>query len=138
MYPGSSTGQPDGHSEIRWRNYQSAVARITMTGSSDCGFLRALRDILPHGEQYPSLKVRAVSTPEQIGGHVQVAAQWVIGPGEARHVFSQCKKEQRSDGKNPRDMWSREHWGIWTAQFQLIAGDPRVASWARDVAKAAF
>lgn len=137
MYPGSSTGQPDGDFEIRWRNYQSAIARITMTGFSDCGFLSALRDILPAGEQYPSLKFRAVSKPERIGGRVQAAAQWVIRSGEARYVFSQCK-EERTDGKNLRAIWSMKHWDIWKAQFQLIAGDPRVSSWARDIAKAAF
>ncbi|KAI0128086.1 hypothetical protein F4776DRAFT_629171 [Hypoxylon sp. NC0597] len=136
-YPGSEVETPGSESEARWRNYQSAMARITMTGFSDCGFTSALRDILPDGKKYPSLRVRMTSKPEKIGGHILGAAQWVIWPDEVRYVYQQCRKKEKVDKKNPRDTWSMENWRIWKAQFQLVAGDERVDSRAREIASTA-
>ncbi|KAI1141962.1 hypothetical protein F5Y05DRAFT_369279 [Hypoxylon sp. FL0543] len=133
-YPGSDLEKPGTESEARWRNYQSTMARITMTGFSDCGFISALRDILPEGKKYPSLKVRTTSKPEKIGGHILGAAQWLIWPDEVRYVYRQCKKKERVEKNNPRDTWSMERWGIWKAQFQLFAENERVDSRAREVA----
>ncbi|OTA55961.1 hypothetical protein K449DRAFT_375931 [Hypoxylon sp. EC38] len=137
-YPGSEVESPGSDSEARWRNYQSAMARITMTGFSDCGFISALRDILPDGKKYPSLRIRMTSKPEKIGGHILGAAQWVIWHDEARYVYQQCRKKERVDKKNPRDTWSMENWRIWKAQFQLVAEDERVDSRAREIARRAM
>ncbi|KAI1098752.1 hypothetical protein F4804DRAFT_114550 [Jackrogersella minutella] len=136
-YPGSGIETPGSESEARWRNYQSTIARITVTGFSDCSFISALCDILPDGKKYPSFNVRATSRPAKIGGHIQAAAQWVVWPDEARYVYQQCKKKEKVDKKNPRDTWSMEHWRIWKAQFHFVAGDERIDPRARDAAKTA-
>ncbi|KAI0888557.1 uncharacterized protein GGS22DRAFT_151830 [Annulohypoxylon maeteangense] len=137
-YSGSGIETPDSESETRWRNYQSTIARITLTGFSECGFTSALRDILPSGKKYPSFNVRVASKPDVIGGHILAAAQWLIWPDEARYVYQQCRKKEKTDKKNPRDTWSMENWRIWKAQFQLFAWDERVDPRARDVAKKAI
>lgn len=113
------------------------MARIAMTGFSDCGFVSTLRDILPSGKKYPSFNVRMASTPENIGGYIQAAAQWVIWPDEVRYVYQQCKKKEKVDKKNPRDIWSMENWGIWKAQFQLFAEDARADAGVRELANTA-
>ncbi|KAI0116928.1 hypothetical protein F4814DRAFT_267215 [Daldinia grandis] len=136
-YPGSGIDTPGSEAEARWRNYQSTLARIAMTGFSDCGFNSALRDIMPYGKKCPSFNVRMTSKPEQIGGHIQGAAQWIIWPDELRYVYEQCKKKEKLDKENPRDTWSMQNWRIWKAQFELAAGDERVDSRARTVASTA-
>ncbi|KAI1208482.1 uncharacterized protein F4807DRAFT_153122 [Annulohypoxylon truncatum] len=136
-YPGSGIENPGSESETRWRNYQSAIARITLTGFAECGFASALRDILPSGKKYPSFNVQVASKPDTIGGHILAAAQWLIWPDEARYVYQQCKKKEKTDKKNPRDTWSMENWRIWKAQFQLFAWDERIDPRAREVAKKA-
>lgn len=136
-YPGSGIDTPGSEAEARWRNYQSALARIAITGFSDCGFNSALRDIMPYGKKCPSFNVRITSKPEQIGGHIQGAAQWIIWPDELRYVYEQCKKRERVDKENPRDTWSMQNWRIWKAQFELAAGDERVDSRARAMATTA-
>ncbi|KAI1383068.1 uncharacterized protein F4822DRAFT_422080 [Hypoxylon trugodes] len=136
-HPGSGVETPGSESEARWRNYQSVMARIAVIGFSDCGFTSALRDILPDGKNYPSIRVRMTSKPEKIGGHVQGAAQWVMRSEEARYVYQQCQKKEKVDKANPRDTWSLEHWKIWKAQFQLFADDERVDARAREAAKTA-
>ncbi|KAI1086499.1 hypothetical protein F5B19DRAFT_139129 [Rostrohypoxylon terebratum] len=137
-YPGSGIETPGSEPEIRWRNYQSAIARITLTGFSECGFTSALRDILPSGKKDPSFSVRVTSKPDTIGGHVLAAAQWLIWPDEARYVYQQCKKKEKVDKKNPRDTWCMENWGIWKAQFQFFALDEKIDPRARQAAKKAI
>ncbi|KAI2465022.1 hypothetical protein F4781DRAFT_410935 [Annulohypoxylon bovei var. microspora] len=136
-HPGSEIEIPGSESEARWRNYQSTIARITLTGFSECGFTSALRDILPSGKKYPSFNIWVTSKPATIGGHILAAAQWIMWPDEARYVYQQCKKKEKVDRKNPRDTWSMENWRIWKAQFQLFAWDERIDPRAREVAKKA-
>ncbi|KAK8068475.1 hypothetical protein PG996_007587 [Apiospora saccharicola] len=114
--PGSEAG-------TRWRNYQSALARITMTGFSDCSFLCGLRDILPQ-----SGKKAACPTPK-----------WLVEPEEARWVYEQCGKKEKTDSRaNPRDTWSKENWEMWKVQLGFYEGDDRVEIWAREAARKAL
>ncbi|KAI8960765.1 hypothetical protein F5Y11DRAFT_328723 [Daldinia sp. FL1419] len=137
-YPRSGIDTPGSEGEARWRNYQSALARIAMTGFSDCGFNSALRDIMPYGKKCPTFNVRITSKPEHIGGHIQGAAQWLIWPDELRYVYGQCKKKETPDKHNPRDTWCMQHWRIWKAQFEFVAGDEKVDPKARGVAATAL
>ncbi|KAI6087577.1 hypothetical protein F4821DRAFT_236135 [Hypoxylon rubiginosum] len=136
-HSGSGLETPGSEQEVRWRNYQSTIARITLTGFSNCGFISGLRDILPHGKKYPSLNISSSSGPQRIGGFIQGAAQWVMWPDEGRYVYQQCKKKEKVDKKNPREIWSTENWEIWKTQFQLFADEGRIDSTAREVASLA-
>ncbi|KAI1476698.1 hypothetical protein F4774DRAFT_427879 [Daldinia eschscholtzii] len=138
QHPGSGVDTPGSEPETRWRNYQSALARIATTGFSDCGFISALRDIMPHSKKYPTFNVRVTSRPEHIGGHIQGAAQWIIWPNELRYVYEQCKKKEKVDKRNPRDTWSMQNWRIWKAQFEFAAGNERVDPKARGIATSAI
>ncbi|KAI1802436.1 hypothetical protein F4811DRAFT_529211 [Daldinia bambusicola] len=133
-HPHSGIDIPGSEAEARWRNYQSALARIAMTGFSDCGFNSALRDIMPYRNEWPTFNVRVTSKPEDIGGHIQGAAQWIIWPDELRYVYENCKKKEKVDKKNPRDTWSMQNWRIWKAQFEFAASSERVDLRAREVA----
>lgn len=58
-------------------------------------------------------------------------------PDEGRYVYQQCKKKEKVDKKNPREIWSTENWEIWKTQFQLFADEGRIDSTAREVASLA-
>lgn len=107
--------QPGSESGTRWRNYQSALARITMTGFSDCSFLCGLRDILPQNgkkTQCPTPKVACGTRPADTGGRIRATVQWLVEPEEARWVRERCREKEKTDRANPRDTWSRENWEI--------------------------
>jgi hypothetical protein len=111
------------------------MVRVTMADFSNCDFISALRDILPNNRQYLSWKVRVASRPEELGGHVQAAAQWVAWSGEAGYVYQQCKKKEIVDKDNPRDTWSMESWRKWRAQFEFFAVEDRLEPQARRIAQ---
>ncbi|KAK7917598.1 hypothetical protein PG985_011206 [Apiospora marii] len=132
--PGSEAG-------TRWRNYQSALARITMTGFSDCSFLCGLRDILPQGGKKatcPTPKVVCGTRPADIGGRIRAAVQWLVEPEEARWVYERCREKEKTDRANPRDTWSKENWEVWKVQLAFYEGDDRVEVWAREAARKAL
>ncbi|EGN96878.1 hypothetical protein SERLA73DRAFT_185094 [Serpula lacrymans var. lacrymans S7.3] len=134
-YPYSDIETPGSETQLRWRNWQSAIARITTSGLIDCGFLCALGDILPSSNNYPDLEKRKIGGPNRVSGDVIAGAQWIIWPDEGRFVYEQCKKVDKVDG--PRTMWSMERWGMWKDQLAFVAGDERFNSEARLVAKLA-
>ncbi|KAK8103130.1 hypothetical protein PG984_016276 [Apiospora sp. TS-2023a] len=133
--PGSEAG-------TRWRNYQSALARITMTGFSDCSFLCGLRDILPQSGKKaacPTPKVACGTRPADTGGRIRAAVQWLVEPEEARWVYEQCNKKEKTESRaDPRDTWSKENWEIWKIQLGFYEGDDRVETWAREAARKAL
>jgi hypothetical protein len=124
---------------LRWRNYQSTLARITMTGFSDCSFLCGLRGILPQGKKYtlPTPKVQAGIRPADMGGQIHAAVQWLADADKARWVYQQCNKKEKTDKENPRDTWSRANWTIWKSQLEFYQGDESVESTAREAARKA-
>lgn len=125
---------------MRWRNYQSTLARITMTGFSDCSFLCGLRGILPTGNKYnlPNSKVQAGIRPADMGTRIHAAVQWLLEPDEARWVYERCSKKEKTDKDNPRDTWSRENWGIWKAQLAFYRDNDLVEFSAREAARKAL
>ncbi|KAH3954144.1 hypothetical protein HBH98_071390 [Parastagonospora nodorum] len=125
---------------LGWRNYQSALARITMTGFSDCSFLCGLRGILPKGKKYslPTPKVQEGIRPADMGFRIQAAVQWLLEPDEACWVYVQCSKKEKTDKDNPRDTWSKENWVIWKAQLAFYRDNDLVEPSARDAARQAL
>jgi Protein of unknown function (DUF3632) len=134
-YPYSDIETPGSETRLRWRNWQSAIARITASGFIDCSFLCALGDILPSSRHYPDLEKRRIGGPKRIGGDVIAGAQWILRRDEGRFVYRQCKPVERVDG--PRAMWSMERWRQWKDQLAFVAGDQRFESKARLVAQLA-
>jgi len=131
---GSGLEASDSEAGVRWRNYQSTLARITMTGFSDCSFLCGLHDKC----MLPAPKVRAGTRPADMGGRILAAAQWLVAPDEARWVYQRCSEKEKTDKRNPRDTWSRENWSIWKAQLESYQDDHRVKLVAREAAREAL
>ncbi|KAI8303328.1 hypothetical protein K4K61_007185 [Colletotrichum sp. SAR11_59] len=131
-YPYSDIETPGSETQVRWRNFQSAIARITALGLINCGFLSALGDIMPSSSTYPDLEKRKLGGPNRVSGDAIAAAQWIMWPDEGRFVYQQCKK---LDETGPRAMWSQERWEVWKEQFGFIAGDERFTPKARVAAK---
>ncbi|KAJ0273996.1 hypothetical protein COL940_009592 [Colletotrichum noveboracense] len=123
---------PGSETQVRWRNFQSAIARITTLGLINCGFLSALGDIMPSSSIYPDLEKRKIGGPNRVSGDAIAAAQWIMWPDEGRFVYQQCKKLNET---GPRAMWSQERWEVWKEQFAFIAGDERFTPKARVAAK---
>ncbi|KAJ0366987.1 hypothetical protein COL154_003496 [Colletotrichum chrysophilum] len=131
-YPYSDIETPGSETQVRWRNFQSAIARITTLGLINCGFLSALGDIMPSSSTYPDLEKRKIGGPNRVSGDAIAAAQWIMWPDEGRFVYQQCKKLNET---GPRAMWSQERWEVWKEQFAFIAGDERFTPKARVAAK---
>ncbi|RAH78783.1 hypothetical protein BO86DRAFT_319906 [Aspergillus japonicus CBS 114.51] len=88
---------------FRWRNFQSAIARITALGLVECGFLCSLERIIPGGWNYAPSKTTANACDLFAG------VQWILLHGE--YVYAECKK--RDKVTDPvRQMWSMERWGL--------------------------
>ncbi|KAI1878250.1 uncharacterized protein JN550_000432 [Neoarthrinium moseri] len=132
-YPYSDIETLGSETRYRWRNFQSAIARITALGLIDCSFLSALGDIVPSSRNYVDLEQRKVGGPNRLAGCAVAAAQWVMWPGEGLFVYQQCKKVEKVSG--PRDMWSRERWELWKEQFTFVSEDERFDPEARLVCK---
>ncbi|OJJ85929.1 uncharacterized protein ASPGLDRAFT_122491 [Aspergillus glaucus CBS 516.65] len=134
-YPYSNIETPGSETQLRWRNFQSAIARLTSSGLINCSVLCALADILPSSQSYPDLEKRKVGGPNRVGGDVIAGAQWVLWPGQGQYVYQECRKKDDIDG--PRQMWSMQHWKQWKEQFEFVAGDERFGEQARLVARLA-
>ncbi|RAH69211.1 uncharacterized protein BO66DRAFT_453155 [Aspergillus aculeatinus CBS 121060] len=102
---------------FRWRNFQSAIARITVLGLVECRFLCSLENIIPGGRQYASSKTTAIACDLFAG------VQWILLHGE--YVYAECKK--RDKVTDPvRQMWSMERWGLWKQLFlRIVSGEIR-------------
>ncbi|KAK6839465.1 hypothetical protein PG987_005331 [Apiospora arundinis] len=144
---------PGSEGSARWRNYQAALARITMSGFTDCSFLCGLRDILPQGSggkkaaKCPTPKVVCGTRPADIGNRLRAAVQWLVvgseeedgGEEGARWVYERCRAKEKTDGaSDPWDTWSRENWETWKVQLAFYEGDDRVELWAREAARNAL
>lgn len=55
---------------LRWRNYQSSLARLTALKLIDCGFLSSLEHLLPSSREYPDLNKRPLDGPNKIGNYL--------------------------------------------------------------------
>lgn len=124
---------------LRWRNYQSSLARLTTLDLINCGFLSSLEHLLPYSREYPDLNKRPLDGPNKIGNYLIGAAQWIIYPHEGQYVYEQCcKKGEKVSGENPREMWCMERWREWKGQFAFVAGDERFQGKYREMAKVAY
>ncbi|TEA09872.1 hypothetical protein C8034_v011598 [Colletotrichum sidae] len=133
-YPYSDIETPGSEVAVRWRNFQSAVARITALGISNLAFLSALGDILPSHPLYPDLEERKIGGPNRVSGDTVAAAQWMMWPDEGRFAYQQCKNLRET---GPRSMWHPERWQQWKVQFAFVEGDERFTPKARLAAKLA-
>lgn len=142
---------PGSEASTRWRNYQSTLARITISGFSDCSFLCGLRDILPKGHggkrvaKCPTPKVECGTRPADIGFRLRGAVQWLMAGADeeeqeqgARWVYERCRRKEKTEARNPWDTWSRENWEIWKVQLAFYEADDRVELWAREAARTAL
>ncbi|KAK8099472.1 uncharacterized protein PG998_012713 [Apiospora kogelbergensis] len=136
---------PGSEASTRWRNYQSTLARITISGFSDCSFLCGLRDILPkgHGGKRAANGVRHAARGHWVPA--RGAVQWLMAGADeeereqgARWVYERCRKKEKTEARNPWDTWSRENWEIWKVQLAFYEADDRVELWAREAARTAL
>lgn len=134
-YPYSNIETPGSEAQLRWRNFQSAIARLTSSGLIDCGFLCALADILPSSGDYPDLEKRKVGGQNRVSGDAIAGAQWILWPGQGQYVYQECRKKDNID--DPRQMWSMQRWNQWNEQSGFVSGDERFMEQARLVARLA-
>ncbi|PYI31620.1 hypothetical protein BP00DRAFT_343510 [Aspergillus indologenus CBS 114.80] len=102
---------------FRWRNFQSAIARITALGLVECGFLCSLERIIPGGWNYAPSKTTANAC------NLFAGVQWILLHGE--YVYAECKKRDKITGLE-RQVWSMERWGLWKQLFlRIVSGEIR-------------
>lgn len=144
---------------LRWRNFQSFAARLTVAHLADCRYICALGGILPSSQLYPDLETRPKGGPNRISGNAIAGAQWVLGGSHGRWVFQACHASARNlagpdllpdmhssstvrEEQNDLDIWgiwNKDGWEGWKKQFLWIAQDPdgRFDSESRHVARLA-
>ncbi|PYI24822.1 hypothetical protein BO99DRAFT_439067 [Aspergillus violaceofuscus CBS 115571] len=120
--------------DLRWRNYQAAIARFTARNLIDCTHLCALEGILPDDGWYPNLDdpTHRDSGYRWLAGWVIAGAQWLLRPEVRSHVYQQCLNQENVGRRE--DMWSRERWQQWKDQFARLAIEERLGPHARELA----
>ncbi|PYI15955.1 hypothetical protein BO86DRAFT_406282 [Aspergillus japonicus CBS 114.51] len=128
--------------DLRLRNFQSAIARMTALDLIDCGWLSSLEGILPSHPWYPDL-----NDPEGQGlgedqgfrwlaGWIIAGAQWLLRAEVGRYVYQQCLKREKIVERS--EMWSMERWRQWKDQFAFAANEARVGVHAQELARLAL
>lgn len=126
-YPFSEVETPDSEFQLRWRNLQAFIARLTTLDLIDCSAVSALSYIVPSANTYPDLKERKDGGPRRIAGDLVAASQWLVPDQARRWVYEQCKA-------NAGEVWTMQNWGQWKEQLSFIAGDERFGEETRALA----
>ncbi|KAJ9491098.1 hypothetical protein VN97_g2164 [Penicillium thymicola] len=132
-YPFSEVETPGSEAQLRWRNLQSFISRLTALELIDCSVASALPYILPSHHAYPNLEQRRTSGPQRIAGDLIAAAQWLDSDAARQWVFSQCKNVGEGDGS--RQIWSVDTWNQLKSQMSFISSDRRFEQQTRDLAQ---
>ncbi|PYH92798.1 hypothetical protein BO71DRAFT_485099 [Aspergillus ellipticus CBS 707.79] len=111
--------------DLRWRNFQSAMARIKALNLINCEDLCALEMILPFDGWYPDLNDGKAEGFHWIAGQVIASVQWILRPEVGRYVYRECRKFERIVSDWPRVVWSMERWQQWKDQFEFVAREER-------------
>ncbi|KJZ74492.1 hypothetical protein HIM_06088 [Hirsutella minnesotensis 3608] len=126
-YPFSDVEVPGSQVQLRWRNLQAFIARLTTLELLDCSHSTALRYILPSSIWYPDLEERKQGGPLRIAADLAAASHWLEPDTARKWVFGQCKA-------NAGREWNMENWEEWRKQMAFIAGDERFADETRALA----
>lgn len=127
-YPNATFAVPGSDMQVGWRNWQSALARITARGFVDCSFLCALEGILPQPK---------TPSASRVSGDVIGGVQWILQADTGRYIYEQCQAVPRLLATDSRAMWSWERWEQWKEQLGSIAGDDKYFPEAQKLAKLA-
>ena len=137
VYPGLPP--PPTERDIRYRNSQSALARLTALGLVDFQLYSVLTMIIPSFHSwYPDLDNGQEEGFNWLTGYVIAGAQWIIQPDAGRYVYRECKKVAKAVSVSPKLSWSMESWQQWKQQFAFVAGEERVGVRARELAQLAY
>ncbi|KAM5354691.1 hypothetical protein ACJ41O_001338 [Fusarium nematophilum] len=126
-YPFSDVETPSSEPQLRWRNLQAFISRLTILNLVDCSNVSALLYILPSSHVYPDLEERKIGGPNRIAGDLVAASQWLVEDQARGWVYGQCKA-------NTSEVWTMENWGQWREQMSFIAGDGRFGDETRALA----
>ncbi|VUC26063.1 unnamed protein product [Clonostachys rosea] len=133
-YPFSDVETPGSEVQLRWRNLQAFVARLTTSSLIDCGDLCALSNILPSSSAYPDLGERKVGGPKRIEGDLLAGSHWISSEQACRWVYEQCKATEAKKGRF-YDLWNMKTWNELKGQLSYIMGDERFSTESRQLAK---
>ncbi|CAI7660058.1 unnamed protein product [Penicillium bialowiezense] len=132
-YPFSEVETPGSESQLRWRNLQSFISRLTALELIDCSVASALPYILPFHHAYPDLEQRRAGGPQRIAGDLFAAACWLEPDVARKWVFNQCKIIGEGDGSC--QIWSMDTWNQLKSQMSFISSDWRFEQPTRDLAQ---
>ncbi|KAK5996407.1 hypothetical protein PT974_01741 [Cladobotryum mycophilum] len=133
-YPFSEVETAGSEFQLRWRNLQSFISRLTTLGLINCSAVSALSYILPSSHTYPDLKERSVGGSHRIASDLIAASQWLAPDQACQWVYQQCKTSAgEADGS--RKIWTMQHWDQWKAQMSLFAADERFSEETRLLAR---
>lgn len=124
-YPYSDVEIAGSEYQLRWRNLQSFISRLTTLGLIDCSFISALFYILPSAHTYPDLKERKIGGPRRIASDLVAASHWLISDQACQWVYMQCRRVEAMEGNALDRVWSMENWRQWKSQVSFFATDGR-------------
>ncbi|KAK2612023.1 hypothetical protein QQS21_001988 [Conoideocrella luteorostrata] len=131
-YPFSDVETPGSEVQIRWRNFQAFIARLTTSGLVDCSDSAALYNILTSAYTYPDLEERRIGGPNRIAGDLMAASQWLASDQMRKWLYEQCKAE---GGEGVHKIWTMQNWQNWRNQMSFIQGDERFGAEIRALAE---
>lgn len=133
-YPYSDVETLGSEIQLRWRNFQSFISRLTALKVMDCSEACALGYILPTYSGYPNLEVHKKGGPRRITGDLIAAAHWLDPDDIRKWVFNQCKSNI-GEGKRCYVKWTMETWNAVKAQLSFVSSDARFEQEIRDLAQ---
>ncbi|KAJ5333009.1 hypothetical protein MYU51_005281 [Penicillium brevicompactum] len=132
-YPFSDVEVFGSEKQLRWRNLQSFISRLTALELLDCSSACALPYLLPNHVSYPNLEVHKMGGPRRITGDLIAAAHWLETDKIRKFVFRQCKNNVSSDGC--RTYWNMNTWNQLKSQMSFISSSDRFEQQIRVLAQ---
>ncbi|KAJ5352017.1 hypothetical protein N7452_000991 [Penicillium brevicompactum] len=133
-YPFSDVEVFGSEKQLRWRNMQSFISRLTALELMDCSCACALPYLLPNHVSYPNLEVHKMGGPRRITGDLIAAAYWLETDKIRKFVFRQCKNNV-SSGVGCRTYWNMNTWNQLKSQMSFISSSERFEHQIRDLAQ---
>ncbi|KAF5131128.1 hypothetical protein E5D57_007477 [Metarhizium anisopliae] len=132
-YPFSEVETQGSEFQLRWKNLQGFISRLTSLDLIDCSIASALGYILPTHYAYPDLNKRPQGGPNRIEADLIAAAQWLEPDQPRQWVYNQCRSTAVGDGM--RQIWNMDKWNLFKEQLSFFSSDERFSQDARRLAK---
>ncbi|KAG8424706.1 hypothetical protein J3458_001478 [Metarhizium acridum] len=128
--PFSEVETPGSEFQLRWKNLQGFISRLTSLDLIDCGMASALEYILPAHHAYSDIDKRPQGGPKRIEADLIAAAQWIEPDQPPQWVYNQCRTTAGT-----RKIWGMHNWNLFKEELSFFGTDERFSQETRRLAE---